>query len=68
MRARGVEFIKVPDAYYEIMRKLLISSNVELKGGFEAIRRLNKLIDFNKAGYLLQIFTKPMLDRPTVFL
>lgn len=68
LRDRGVEFIRVPDAYYEIMRELLINSNVELKEGFEAIRSLNILIDFDKAGYLLQVFTKPMLDRPTVFL
>lgn len=68
LRDRGVEFIRIPDTYYEIMRKLLKSSNVELKEGFEAIRRLNILIDFDQDGYLLQIFTKPMLDRPTVFL
>lgn len=68
LRERGVEFIKVPDTYYEIMRELLKSSNVELKEGFEAIRRLNILIDFDQGGYLLQIFTKPVLDRPTVFL
>lgn len=38
LRDRGAEFIKVPDTYYEVMRKRL-TSNVELKQGFEATRR-----------------------------
>ena len=35
---------------------------------FETIQRLNILIDFDEGGYLLQLFTKPLMDRPTVFL
>lgn len=40
----------------------------ELKEDFEEIRKLNILIDFDEGGYLLQLFTKPLMDRPTVFL
>lgn len=39
-----------------------------LKEDFEEIRKLNVLIDFDEGGYLLQLFTKPLMDRPTVFL
>lgn len=39
-----------------------------LKEDFDEIRRLNILIDFDEGGYLLQLFTKPLMDRPTVFL
>lgn len=50
------------------MPKLLKRSNVELKKVSEAIRRLNILLDFDQGGYLLQIFPKPVLDWPALFL
>jgi 4-hydroxyphenylpyruvate dioxygenase len=68
MRARGVEFISVPDTYYSMMRQRLKNSAVRLEEDFEAIQRLNILIDFDEGGYLLQLFTKPLMDRPTVFI
>ena len=68
LRKRGVEFINVPDTYYVAMRKRLKSSSVKLDEDFEAIRRLHILVDFDEGGYLLQLFTKPLMDRPTVFL
>lgn len=68
LRKRGVEFIKVPDTYYWAMRKRLKSSNMKLEEDFEAIQRLHILVDFDEGGYLLQLFTKPLMDRPTVFL
>ncbi|TGO30034.1 hypothetical protein BPAE_0008g00260 [Botrytis paeoniae] len=72
LRARGVEFISVPETYYETMRERLADKNAgikwELKEDFEEIRKLNVLIDFDEGGYLLQLFTKPLMDRPTVFL
>ncbi|ATZ57804.1 hypothetical protein BCIN_15g03370 [Botrytis cinerea B05.10] len=72
LRARGVEFISVPETYYETMRERLADKNLgikwELKEDFEEIRKLNVLIDFDEGGYLLQLFTKPLMDRPTVFL
>ncbi|RKU44705.1 hypothetical protein DL546_006434 [Coniochaeta pulveracea] len=70
MRARGVEFINVPDTYYETMRHRLKTEkrNWELKEEFETLERLNILIDYDEQGYLLQLFTKPLMDRPTVFI
>lgn len=68
LRKRGVQFIDVPDTYYEMMQKRLSSSNMKLDEDFEAIQKLHLLIDFDQGGYLIQIFTKPLADRPTVFL
>ncbi|KAI1799333.1 4-hydroxyphenylpyruvate dioxygenase [Daldinia bambusicola] len=69
MRARGVEFIAVPDTYYETMRERLRAEKRawELQEEFETLQRLNILIDYDEGGYLLQLFTKPLMDRPTVF-
>lgn len=68
MRARGVEFITVPSTYYDTMRMRLKKSGMRLEEDFRIIQDLNILIDFDDGGYLLQLFTKPLLDRPTVFL
>ncbi|KAH7015374.1 Glyoxalase/Bleomycin resistance protein/Dihydroxybiphenyl dioxygenase [Ilyonectria destructans] len=70
LRARGVEFINVPTTYYDTMRKRLKSErrNWELKEEFATLERLNILIDYDEGGYLLQLFTKPLMDRPTVFI
>jgi 4-hydroxyphenylpyruvate dioxygenase len=70
MRARGVEFINVPSTYYTTMRQRLKSDKRgwQLKEDFDVIEKLNILIDFDEGGYLLQLFTKPLMDRPTVFL
>jgi 4-hydroxyphenylpyruvate dioxygenase len=70
MRARGVEFISVPETYYTTMRMRLKTDkrNWELQEDFDTIQRLNILIDFDEGGYLLQLFTKPLMDRPTVFI
>jgi 4-hydroxyphenylpyruvate dioxygenase len=70
LRARGIEFIFVPDTYYDTMRQRLKVSlrKWELQEDFEKLQKLNILIDFDEGGYLLQLFTKPLMDRPTVFL
>jgi 4-hydroxyphenylpyruvate dioxygenase len=70
MRARGVEFINVPETYYATMRLRLKTDkrNWQLQEDFDTIQRLNILIDFDEGGYLLQLFTKPLMDRPTVFI
>jgi 4-hydroxyphenylpyruvate dioxygenase len=70
MRARGVDFISVPDTYYSTMRARLKSDkrNWQLNEDFDTIQKLNILIDFDEGGYLLQLFTKPLMDRPTVFI
>jgi 4-hydroxyphenylpyruvate dioxygenase len=70
LRARGVEFINVPETYYTAMRLRLKTdkTNWKLNEDFDTIQRLNILIDFDEGGYLLQLFTKPLMDRPTVFI
>jgi 4-hydroxyphenylpyruvate dioxygenase len=68
LRARGVEFISVPETYYESMRLRLKAAGMKLEESFETIQKLNILIDFDEGGYLLQLFTKPLMDRPTVFI
>lgn len=68
LKARGVEFISVPESYYANMRERLSKSSLELEEKFEDIQALNILIDFDEGGYLLQLFTKPLMDRPTVFI
>ncbi|KAI8943769.1 hypothetical protein NX059_001745 [Plenodomus lindquistii] len=67
LKARGVEFIKVPDTYYDSMRQRLKKSGLQLNEDFEVLRSLDILIDFDEGGYLLQLFTKHLMDRPTVF-
>jgi 4-hydroxyphenylpyruvate dioxygenase len=63
LRSRGIEFLQVPDTYYDDL--LARVGNIE--EDFEEVRRLNILIDRDDQGYLLQLFTKPVEDRPTVF-
>ena len=68
LRARGVEFISVPPAYYDAMRLRLKRAGMTLEENFQTVQDLNILIDFDEGGYLLQLFTKPLMDRPTVFI
>jgi 4-hydroxyphenylpyruvate dioxygenase len=63
LRRRGVEFLKVPDVYYDDVMDRVGKINESL----DELRKLNILIDRDEEGYLLQIFTKPIQDRPTVF-
>ena len=63
LRANGVELLETPDSYYE-----QLSSRVgAIAEDVEALRRLSILVDRDDQGYMLQIFTKPLQDRPTVF-
>jgi 4-hydroxyphenylpyruvate dioxygenase len=63
MRARGVEFLETPGSYYDELGSWVGETRVPL----EELRELNILADRDEDGYLLQIFTKPVQDRPTVF-
>ena len=64
LRDHGVEFLVVPDSYYE-----LIWDRVgDIEEDREKIRELGILVDRDEHGYLLQLFTLPMQDRPTLFL
>lgn len=63
LKANGVEFLTVPDSYYEE----LYGRVGEIDEPIAKIKELGILVDRDEEGYLLQIFTKPVQDRPTVF-
>jgi len=67
MKARGVQFLSVPSTYYVNLRSKLAHSPIKVKEDLDALEKLNILIDYDDKGYLLQIFTKPVEDRPTLF-
>uniref|UniRef100_A0A665X156 4-hydroxyphenylpyruvate dioxygenase n=1 Tax=Echeneis naucrates TaxID=173247 RepID=A0A665X156_ECHNA len=68
LKERGMEFMSVPDTYYEQLREKLEHSKVKITEDLNVLQTLNILVDYDDNGYLLQIFTKPVQDRPTVFL
>lgn len=63
LQNRGVEFLKVPSSYYED----LIERVGKIDEDIEPLKELGILVDRDEEGYLLQIFTKPVEDRPTLF-
>ena len=63
MREAGVEFLDTPDSYYDTLGEWVGDTRVPI----ETLRELRILADRDEDGYLLQIFTKPVQDRPTVF-
>ncbi len=63
LRRNGVEFLSVPPSYYD----LLPSRVGEIDEAVATIRDLGILVDRDEEGYLLQLFTKPVEDRPTLF-
>ena len=65
LRANGVEFLRVPDAYYDMLPERLTGVNV--KEDLDKIRELGILVDVDDEGYLLQVFSRPLQDRPTAF-
>jgi 4-hydroxyphenylpyruvate dioxygenase len=60
---RGVKFLRTPDSYYEELPDRV----GEIDEPLDELRRLGILVDRDDEGYLLQIFTKPLGDRPTIF-
>jgi len=68
LRARGVEFLSAPPhAYYEAIPERLGSHMDMMKEDLNEIEKLAIMVDADEEGYLLQIFTKPVQDRPTLF-
>ncbi|VDO27031.1 unnamed protein product [Haemonchus placei] len=57
-----------PQSYYDILDERLKDSKVELKEDMKKLRELCILMDFDDNGYLLQLFTRPVQDRPTLFI
>jgi len=63
LMARGVEFLKVPNSYYDD----LLDRVGQIEEDIEPLKELGILVDKDDEGYLLQLFTKPVEDRPTMF-
>ncbi len=63
LRNRGVEFLRIPDTYY----KTVLDRVGSIDEALSPLQELGVLVDRDDEGYLLQIFTKPVEDRPTVF-
>jgi 4-hydroxyphenylpyruvate dioxygenase len=63
LRENGISFLQVPESYYTVLRERIGKIDEPL----EEIRRLGILVDRDEEGYLLQIFSRPVEDRPTLF-
>ncbi|MBV9233157.1 MAG: 4-hydroxyphenylpyruvate dioxygenase [Candidatus Eremiobacteraeota bacterium] len=63
LKANGVEFLETPESYYDMLRDRV----GQIDEALETLRELRILVDRDDLGYMLQIFTKPLQDRPTVF-
>ncbi|HLO91167.1 MAG TPA: 4-hydroxyphenylpyruvate dioxygenase [Lentimicrobium sp.] len=63
LKERGIDFLEVPKGYYDLIPDRVGEIDEDLK----ELSKLGILIDKDEDGYLLQIFTKPLVDRPTVF-
>jgi len=69
MMARGVQFLqKIPDTYYDNLRVGLAAAGTKVAEDIDTIQKLKILVDYDDKGYLLQIFTLPLEDRPTFFM
>jgi 4-hydroxyphenylpyruvate dioxygenase len=64
LRERGVEFLDVPDTYYDDLKDRVGAIEEDM----DVLKRYKILVDRDDEGYLLQLFTKPLMDRPTVFI
>ncbi len=72
LRGRGVDFLTLPDTYYEhvwnrVDTMLKQHGHEAVKEDHQKVRDLGILVDADDEGYLLQLFTKPLQDRPTLF-
>ncbi|PZW44300.1 4-hydroxyphenylpyruvate dioxygenase [Mesonia algae] len=68
LRSRGIEFLSTPpEEYYKAVPGRLEEHSHELREDIERLKSLGIMVDADEEGYLLQIFTKPIQDRPTLF-
>jgi len=67
LKARGLKFLRVPKTYYTLLRQKLAHAPIKVAEDMDKLEELSILIDYDDKGYLLQIFTKPVEDRPTLF-
>ncbi|XP_048582062.1 4-hydroxyphenylpyruvate dioxygenase [Nematostella vectensis] len=68
LKERGMQFLSIPDKYYDNLRERLKHASITVTESIDELQKLKILVDFDDKGYLLQIFTKPCQDRPTLFL
>lgn len=68
LKERGVEFLDIPEKYYDKLESRLRLSNRQIDTDMEMLKQLKILLDFDENGYLLQIFTKPVMSKPTLFI
>ena len=64
LRKNGIEFLDVPDNYYDGLENRV----GVIEEDIQKLRELKILVDRDSDGYLLQLFTKPVQDRPTLFI
>lgn len=65
---KGVEFLETPSTYYKNLEQRLKRDNVSINREISQLHKYNILVDYDHNGHLFQIFTRPIQDRPTVFL
>ena len=63
MQSQGIEFLRTPESYYDDVPERI----GEIAESIDDLRRLGILVDRDDEGYLLQVFSKPIGDRPTMF-
>ncbi|KAH8550256.1 4-hydroxyphenylpyruvate dioxygenase [Umbelopsis sp. PMI_123] len=72
LRARGCDFLSIPDSYYDTLRTRLSerdkTAKIPVTEDLDILQKLNILVDYDENGYLLQIFSRPVEDRPTLFI
>lgn len=68
LKDRGVQFLDTPYTYYRNLEKRLVKDNVTINRKVEELQKHHVLVDYDQSGHLFQIFTRPIQDRPTVFL
>ena len=60
--------MNIPDAYYDALRERLKTAKIQVTEPIDELQKLKILLDYDENGYLLQIFSKPCQDRPTLFM
>uniref|UniRef100_A0A1I8BQR3 4-hydroxyphenylpyruvate dioxygenase n=1 Tax=Meloidogyne hapla TaxID=6305 RepID=A0A1I8BQR3_MELHA len=68
LKFRGLQFLSIPDSYYFNLKERLNNAGMKIEEDINILQKLKILVDFDENGYLLQIFSKPCQDRPTLFI
>lgn len=68
LKISGVEFLETPYTYYKNLEQRLTKDKIQIDREISQLSKHNILVDYDNHGHLYQIFTRPIQDRPTVFL